>query len=166
MKQEDFYAQAQFVARKLFETDGRVDMMAAVVGTLNPTNGEPLDPEEVFIVVPDALTTESHKDAFAYSVRVAAKTVGATLVATIYEAWLADVSGLPKEDAHKVRASKQPNRKEIVLISIEGREGVTVHQALITRDENGKGTLQPFEDIGVEKVEGRLSRLLPEHWSN
>lgn len=163
-----FAAEAQKMARTLFENHGHVDLMGACVATLTPGTGEPLPEEMVMVLVPEATElNQEAKDQFASQVRILAKECGARMVATISESWYCRVP-LDHPNPLEISPSQSTDRKEAVVISIETTAATVSHFADIEREE-GVATLGEFS-VGcttpLSSVGGRFTRLLPCHHQN
>lgn len=148
-----FVDEAKRVARRLFEDQGHLDMLGACVATQNPEGGL-LDEEVVMVILPET-PEELEKEVFAEQLRALAGACAATMVALVAEAWT-------------VRLPVGP--EEVVMITVEGRDGVTLHCAPVIRDPSRDPRLGDWgedeDPTALVDTGGLFTRLLPCHHAN
>ena len=175
MNHQEFCDRVCRLSEQIFADCGRVELLAALLGTRHPETRQLLDEPQLFVIAPDEPAESiEKKDLFAVAVRSAARALGATTVALVMEAWMVQPEAIneplnrAKIDALLDMApSEHPDRVEIVTVTVETKNGTTAYTAPIERDADGKGRLLPFTCLGKQgRMEGRLSRFLPEHYAN
>ncbi|MCP4242362.1 MAG: hypothetical protein GY772_17545 [bacterium] len=170
-----FVDEAKRVARRLYEDQGHLDMLGACVATQNPEGGF-LDEEVVMVILPET-PEELEKEVFAEQLRALAGACAATMVALVAEAWTVRLPVGPtaaREALEKgdlgIAPSEHPDREEVVMITVEGRDGVTLHFAPVIRDASRDPRLGDWgedeDPTALVDTGGRFTRLLPCHHAN
>ncbi len=147
---ESLVAQAAHYAEWMMRTSGSV-----------PPTLMAHTPEGFILFTPSRLDSEAAKDDFARTGRLIAIGYRAAAVVMILESW-ATFAARPGAPLPKGRPSQSPDRKEIVAVMGESRDGRAQQFLFIQRDAAGK-----FTGFGTsllpqfDKLEGRFAGMIP-----
>jgi hypothetical protein len=99
------------------------------------------------------------KDAVEMIIRNACTAHNIVMIGFMSETWVASApASMSEADAKKMVPSEMPNRKECVFFFVEHIEGGGIAgQAMIERDTNGDGILQPYVELTGTRWQGRFS---------
>jgi hypothetical protein len=146
-------------AREIMETDGVHYPLAFVLATT--FRGRKLaHPEAVAIPFGNGAFDDAGKDMFSGVLREAAKETEAVAVIVVTEAWSSSLVADPSGPLLVPRPSEDPNRREILNITVEHADGFVCCDAPIIRDGDAVrlGDFTEDRDRGVSY--GRFVNLL------
>lgn len=155
--------------REKFMEEGELRALTYLFATRNPETKE--DGKGIVLVPSLGGFGPDERDVYAYQLRYVARECGATGIIFASEVWMVDPSyqaGLSKEEARQeMRKYKSledhPKRVEGIWVSLEHHRlsGHLTWFAPITRDPEGKPSLQDWSEQIWSEGEGRFFGMLP-----
>jgi hypothetical protein len=146
---QDFFAIAAENAANMFRVSGEVMSMWHAVDGKN---------EHILIATP--WSNDDEKDITADALRQMFHAKKVKRFAFICEAWIATVKTM-KEINEGPRPSEHPDRREVLMISAENREGDALSGFFyILRPEHGDATLSPLHMNDYTGLKGRFTGML------
>jgi len=105
---------------------------------------------------------DDEKNASIAFVREKAKSMNANVVGFMCEAWVVEKIGADIDEAEKIIPSEHDDRREIIQIHAEDRDGnVAIGSYYILRPEHGTPKLSPFRLYDDDmKIGGRFTSIL------
>lgn len=116
------------------------------------------------ILVPTAWENDRDKDFAVEAIKDLLKVCEAKRYAFVTEAWIVDVRNkheIPKSHQLGGSLANHPDRREVVMVTVEDRHQSMTRMFYILRPEHGKPVLSAAEDMDGDKSEGRFVNLLP-----
>lgn len=146
---QDFFAiTAENLSRMFRESGEVVPMWHAVDG----------NDEHILIATP--WSSDEEKDITSRALRQMFRAKKVKRFAFMVEAWTAEVSTLAEVNEGP-RPSEHPDRREVLMITAENREGNSLSGFFyILRPEHGKATLSPLHMNDYHAVVGRFTDML------
>lgn len=108
-------------------------------------------------------SNSAEKDAAIKFVKDRAKEIGATEIGFICEAWIVEVSTeqYSKDDLVKVQPSQHEDRREVIQLMCETKQGHEAGMFYILRPEHGEPRLSPLKKMDKsDEIGGRFTKLL------
>lgn len=146
------------------ERDGGLVPVAFLFGMVDPQSGQALPEVSMQIIALAGEMSEGAKDDFSEALRSRCRESQAVGVAFVCEAWSLDISASQKDETATAlrtgRLSGHPDRKEIVIISLENREGKVTWVASVLRAPDDQPTLGEWVEAPLQAGAGRFVGLL------
>jgi hypothetical protein len=133
-------------AKSIFEQSGEVHPMWHVVDG---------DNQNILIATP--WSSDEEKEAITFSLRLLFRQQRVKRLAFIVEAWIVSA----RTERISSPPSKHPDRREVVMITAEDRDGSSLHgMYYVLRPEHGPAKLSPLKMQDYDKTTGRMVGML------
>lgn len=151
MTLEEIFDHGKEAAKHIFDMQGNLHPMWIIENK----KGE---------IVPMMVPMTGDKDEISKAIKKALKKLNTVRYVSMVEAWMLDLSKdkkLPESVRLGAPLSQHPDRREIVAINAEDKDGHTMSGMFyILRPEIGKPRLSSFREVPGSKHEGRFVNLL------